>query len=66
MAKFIGRIPELDDPPKSQAQRIQEIGLGAWLDEPMDLDEYYGRPPAGPTRWARIRTWFKTRLTRKK
>lgn len=33
----------------SQAQRIQEIGLGAWLDEPMDLNEFYGNPDDNKT-----------------
>lgn len=29
---------------KSQAERIKEIGIGKWLDEPMDLNAYYGEP----------------------
>lgn len=34
--------------PKSQAERIQEIGLGPWLDEPVELDEFYPKPRVNP------------------
>lgn len=44
---------------KSQAQRIQEIGLDKWLDEPMNLDEFYGTPSNKPSLFNRLLTWLK-------
>lgn len=30
---------------KSQAERIKDISLEKWLDEPMNLNEFYDDPP---------------------
>lgn len=46
----------------SQAQRIQKIGLGAWLDEPLDLNEFYGYPP---NLFKRLWAWVTTKRSSK-
>lgn len=50
--------------PKSQAQRIREIGLSKWLDEPMDLDEFYGKPSDKPSIFKKIYTYFRRKYER--
>lgn len=39
---------EENDRLQAKAERIQKTGSGHWLDEPMDLDEFYSKPRVKP------------------